>query len=367
MAIDTTPSQVATSALKALPFGNIIGGPLKACIEAQAMAAKTSWNFIQEVGLNTDPVTGEKKTVNVSFQFIKDGRVAQLNVPLLTIVPIPYIAIQTIDIAFKANINASSSSSSVENESTSVDAGAAGHATLNLGLFKLSTDFHANYSSKKDSTATQDSKYSVEYTMDVAVKAGQDSMPAGLAKVLELLGNSLDVCDPSGTLDVNALEFKGKPGEDMMLIATYKNPEGVFEPDKIQIPSLQGTVDGDNKIFHLPVVEDKTTSYTVGISGKDKKVIVKTIDTFSDHKNRELARLAREKDDRDRLDKINKEIETKRAESDKEREAWNKKAWETSAQEVNELDKADEAKKTEDAKKAEEAKKGKKTEDEAKA
>ena len=91
MAIDTTPSQVATSALQALPFGSIIGGPLKAAIEAQAMAAKTSWNFIQEVGLNTDPDTGEKKTINVSFQFVKDGRIAQLNVPLLTIVPIPYI------------------------------------------------------------------------------------------------------------------------------------------------------------------------------------------------------------------------------------------------------------------------------------
>lgn len=87
------------------------------------MAAKTSWNFIQEVGLNTDPKTGEKKTVNVSFRFIKDGRLAQLNVPLLTIVPIPYIAIHTIDIAFKANINASSSSSKVENESTTKEGG----------------------------------------------------------------------------------------------------------------------------------------------------------------------------------------------------------------------------------------------------
>lgn len=29
MAIDTTPSQVATNALQALPFGNIIGGRLK--------------------------------------------------------------------------------------------------------------------------------------------------------------------------------------------------------------------------------------------------------------------------------------------------------------------------------------------------
>ena len=53
MAIDTTPSQVATSALQAIPFGSMIGGPLNACIEAQAMAAQTSWQFIQEVGLNT--------------------------------------------------------------------------------------------------------------------------------------------------------------------------------------------------------------------------------------------------------------------------------------------------------------------------
>lgn len=349
MAIDTTPSQVATNALQALPFGNIIGGPLKACIEAQAMAAKTSWNFIQEVGLNTDPETGEKKTINVSFQFIKDGRMAQLNVPLLTIVPIPYIAIQTIDIAFKANINASSSSTTVENESTSVDAGVAGSTSLNLGLFKVNADFHANYSSKKDSTATQDSKYSVEYTMDVAVKAGQDSMPAGLAKVLEILGNSLDVCDPSGTLDVNALEFKGKPDEEMMLIATYKNPEGIFEPDKIQIPSLQGTVDGDNKIFHLPVIEDKTTSYIVGVSGKNKKVIVKTIDTYTDQKNREMARFEREKQDRDRLDKMNAEIEKKRADSDKERNEWNKKAWKSSRQEIDKMEKDEEAEKAKKA------------------
>lgn len=319
MAIDTTPSQVATNALSALPFGNIIGGPLKACIEAQAMAAKTSWNFIQEVGLNTDPKTGEKKTVNVSFQFIKDGRMAQLNVPLLTIVPIPYIAIQSIDIAFKANINASSSSSTVENESTSVDAGVAGSTSLNLGLFKVNADFHANYSSKKDSTATQDSKYSVEYTMDVAVKAGQDSMPAGLAKVLELLGNSLDVSDPSGTLEVNALEFKGSPSEEFMLIATYKNRDGIFEPGKIQIPGQTGTVDGDNMVFRLPVAEGKTTSYMVGVSGIDKKVIVKTIDTYTDQKNRELARIEREENDQRRMAEMQNAITERRRTIDEQR------------------------------------------------
>ena len=319
MAIDTTPSQVATNALQALPFGNIIGGPLKACIEAQAMAAKTSWNFIQDVGLNTDPETGEKKTVNVSFQFIKDGRLAQLNIPLLTIVPIPYIAIQTIDIAFKANINASSSSSTVENESSSVDAGLAGSTSLNMGIFKINADFHANYSSKKDSTATQDSKYSVEYTMDVAVKAGQDSMPAGLAKVLELLGNSLDVCDPSGTLEVNALEFKGSPSETFMLIATYKNREGLFEPEKIQLPGQTGTVDGNNMLFNLPVVEGKTTSYIVGVSGIDKKVIVKTTDSYTEQRDRELARIEREENDKKSMAALQASLSERRKTLNEER------------------------------------------------
>lgn len=98
MAISNAPSQVATSALQAIPFSSMIGGPLKACIEAQAMAAKTTWDFIQEVGLNQNPETGEKTAVNVAFSFNQNGRMVQLNVPLLTIVPIPYIAIHSIDI-----------------------------------------------------------------------------------------------------------------------------------------------------------------------------------------------------------------------------------------------------------------------------
>lgn len=238
MAIDTTPSQVATNALQAIPFGSIIGGPLKACIEAQAMAAQTSWQFIQEVGLNTDPNTGKKEAVNVSFEFLQNGRMVQLNVPLLTIVPIPYIAIHDIDINFKANISASSSSVSEQSSSSALDVGAEASIGAKWGPFHMDAKMKANYSSKKDSKATQESKYSVEYTMDVAVKAGQDSMPAGLAKVLELLGNTLDVSDPEGTLEVSARKLvlsKDKEGKaiPVSLIATYKNGKGIFESEAI--------------------------------------------------------------------------------------------------------------------------------------
>ncbi len=268
MAVSNAPSQIATSALQAIPFSSMIGGPLKACIEAQAMAAKTSWEFIQQVGLNTDPTTGEKKAVNVSFSFIQNGHEVQLNVPLLTIVPIPYIAIHSVDINFKASISASSSSVNESSSSQAIDAGAEITAGLQAGPFHMDAKLNANYSSKKDSKATEESKYSVEYTMDVAVKAGQDSMPAGLAKVLELLGNTLDVSDPKGTLEVNAQKLKA--GDK--LIVTYKNKEGLYDPKSITCDTLELAEDGDN--VTCAVVAGKHT-----LKAGDRSIVVEVADT----------------------------------------------------------------------------------------
>lgn len=275
MPISNAPSQVATNALQAIPFGSMIGGPLNACIEAQAMAARTTWDFIQEVGLNTNPDTGEKSAVNVSFAFMQGGRMVMLNVPLLTIVPIPYIAIHSIDINFKANISASSSSVSEISENTTMGGDAEVSTGLKFGPFHLDAKLNANYSSKKDSKATEESKYSVEYTMDIAVKAGQDSMPAGLAKVLELLGNSLDVSDPKGTLEVSARELK--VGEKLMI--GYKNKRGLLEPEEIEVKigdesSLAtlsfDAVDGDNKAVIFKTAGD----YVVTAGDQKVKITV---------------------------------------------------------------------------------------------
>ena len=228
--VSQTPANVAINAMQAIPFSSMIGGPLNACIGAQAMAARTSWEFIKEVGLNTDE-KGQKSAVMVAFSFNRGGRMVQLNVPLLTIVPIPYIAINTIDINFKASISASSSTASESSEHTEAGGEVNAKAKLNLGLFSLQANLKANYSSKKDSKATAESKYSVESTIDVAVKAGQESMPAGMAKVLELLGTALDVVDAKGELQVNATILS--VGDN--LVISYKNKEGLFDNSLLKI------------------------------------------------------------------------------------------------------------------------------------
>lgn len=169
--------------LQSMPFGTMIGAPLSACIDAQEKAALTTIKFIQNVGFVKEGNKITDKVVNVTFKYERDGNEVKLSVPLLTIVPIPYIAINEVNINFKASLN-SVSSTDYENTSNS-DSG------WSYAYDGKKVDYNASVSTKKDSKATQNSQYSVEATIDINVIARQDSMPAGLAKVLEMLNQSI--------------------------------------------------------------------------------------------------------------------------------------------------------------------------------
>lgn len=213
MAIDSTPSTVATNALSAIPYAALIGGPLDACIKAQATSAMTTVDFIKKVGFKKGP-TGEDEVVNVVFQYVRDGQRLNLIVPLLAIVPVPYIGIDAITIDFKAKISAESSSVNEDTESTAFAGEASGEASLGVGPFKIKVNFKASYSSKKDSKATQQSKYSVEYTMDIHVAASQADMPAGLAKVLNILESNVNALPAAGSLVAKPVEVKVVAGKE---------------------------------------------------------------------------------------------------------------------------------------------------------
>lgn len=276
--IDTSPSEIATNALQAIPFASIIGGPLNACIDAQKQAALSSVSFINEVGLTEDS-DGNKKAVYVSFEYRKQGRLVTLTIPLLTLVPIPYIGIKDIEIAFKASISASSSTQDTERKSleTGFEIGAEGG--FNIGFAHAKASMKASVSSKKDSSATRDSKYSVEYTMDVSVRAGQEDMPAGTAKILEILNESIDSVDIKGELNVSSNRVVLEDGKSNGVYITYKNAEGLYQPDKIQIQDDEGK---DAKNYTLTDDEigmlcmfSNAGSYTV-VAGEKKIYILVT-------------------------------------------------------------------------------------------
>jgi hypothetical protein len=181
----------ALNELSAIPFGSLIGGPLIAAVEAQAKAAMTTVDFINAVGFEEDD-KGKKKVRNVTFSYLTgpDPEKAQstLEVPLLSIVPIPFLRIENMDIHFKASISQSMETKEAESSTTAGEI----KTSAGGGWLAFKAQMSASVSSKKDSSSTRDSRYSVEYTMDINVHAVQDDIPAGLAKVLNLLNESVD-------------------------------------------------------------------------------------------------------------------------------------------------------------------------------
>jgi len=188
-----------------IPFGAVVGAPLKAAVDAQAAAAVACYDFISSVGFETDTSEeGDKETKtlgkvrDITFRFEREvpGEGSEttkstmaITVPLLTVMPLPFIRIESLTVTYKVHITAE------DTHTDSTTTGTSGSATIggSAGTLLWKANFNATVSSKKDSTATNTSKYSVEQTMDVNVHAVQDDMPAGMAKILSIMTDAITV------------------------------------------------------------------------------------------------------------------------------------------------------------------------------
>ncbi len=193
----------AVQELRQIPFEQLIGGPMKAAIEAQALASQSTIEFIQKVGFKgglerddmmfEDPAqdadAGELRNVKFSYEKRDEADALsafELKVPLLAIVPIPYLRIDEMTIDFSAKLtdiiqrNTSST--------FSLDTTVSGKYSSFFSPVKLSFRVSAAYNRKSATSSTSKR----EYQMDINVRAIQDEMPAGLSKVLEILEDAIE-------------------------------------------------------------------------------------------------------------------------------------------------------------------------------
>lgn len=180
--------------LAALDFANIIGGPLQAVITAQASAAALTTKFIQDTAFEqsssgTSGSTGPQKLKVVEFDF---GQLTQttntgtadgltIKVPLLTMLPIPFMRVDSMTIDFNVNLH-STSSSKLTNE-----ASASTSVSENENLEFESTSFQASVTDKN--TYQNDQAIDDTYSLRVTVHAVQDQMPGGMQNVLNIFTN----------------------------------------------------------------------------------------------------------------------------------------------------------------------------------
>ncbi|WP_046758983.1 DUF2589 domain-containing protein [Kordia jejudonensis] len=173
---------VSPNEIASINFSAMLGKPLTAVIDAQAAAALSTVDFINEVGLNDD---GTVKTVE--FDYLKDvdgtTSLVKLTTPLLTILPIPFLRVADTTIDFNAKI---SSVTKVETVAThKLDLSAELSLRWAFGRF----NFKGSYSYQKKNSYSDEAKRS--YSMNVKIHAVQDEMPAGMSRVLDMLEESI--------------------------------------------------------------------------------------------------------------------------------------------------------------------------------
>lgn len=183
--------------LSNINFESMIGGPLNAVIRAQAQAAQTSVDFIKAVGFEKDgDDVGNGKPSMVTFQYDKPVEVKQadgsikieskafkLTVPLLTMLPIPFIRVEETTIDFNAKIN------SVEETTTSTSKDLSTALQGKAGWGPVSAKLSVAFSYKKSTTSG--SKVERTYTLAVHVRAVQDELPAGTERLLSILERNI--------------------------------------------------------------------------------------------------------------------------------------------------------------------------------
>ena len=145
-----------TNGITQFPFGKLIGNILTACVDAQTKAANVAWEYTQQV------LKRSETPMVFTFQD-SDKQVRRISVPLITIVPLPYMRLDNVDIDFDATVNVTNSSKE-------------------------------QFVVKMNSTESSGSAVQTEEgetNLHININAGTEDMPAGLASLLNFINNGM--------------------------------------------------------------------------------------------------------------------------------------------------------------------------------
>lgn len=200
---------------KGLPFESLIGGPLKAAAEANAVMAMTQTKFMLDTCFqkkeipqpNNQNNPNAAKVYNYTPIMIKMSvtrteanpdagqagapatitRKLEIEVPLMTIIPLNSLAVETVDIDFEMEVKSSFSEETNQTSEKERQASAEFEAKGGWGPLSVSIRGNASYTSKDTSSRSTHYQKSNSARYNVSVHAGQLPLPAGVHELLTAL------------------------------------------------------------------------------------------------------------------------------------------------------------------------------------
>ncbi len=201
--------------ISSIPYDQAFGAPLAAAIDAQTKAAKSSLDFILNVGFTEDK-NGQRVPNYAAFEFEeKNGagvvKTRTLKIPLILLTNIPQLEITEGRISFDLEIS--------QNAETKENIGAGGETEGKVGWGPFSLSFKAKASYSKESTRKTDTR--AKQHVEMLVK--QAEPPEAVSVLMEIMreaalgstaGNAPGVADKSGGGSTPAASPSALPSAD---------------------------------------------------------------------------------------------------------------------------------------------------------
>jgi hypothetical protein len=166
---------------QSLPLEFIISAPLMGVIKSQAIAAQATLEFINTF---KDQTVEFENTIDTTTAGAASQQKVSIKAPLLTMVPIPHIRIDSFTTHFKYEISQAVTEKKSCDMGVSLDAGSTGI----LSKF-VNASIKGNVSSQSSSESTMNRSGVLEITLH----ASEAPIPEGLARILNLLAKTIPV------------------------------------------------------------------------------------------------------------------------------------------------------------------------------
>lgn len=184
---------VPAADFQSLPLGFLMSAPLKAAVEAQAIAAMTTKSFVESC--LTEPKEkgadkGVREAINVTFRATVGepaetdaaAKSVEISAPLLAILPIPYLQVSDVQVNFKYTI---AQTFRDQNETSKGIELKAGTGAL------LSPWVSASLSGYATSKASHESTTNRSGNLEITLRAGQAPIPEGMARIISMLATGI--------------------------------------------------------------------------------------------------------------------------------------------------------------------------------
>lgn len=172
--MDDSVIKSANGALEKMNFGALLGAPLKACVDAQAQAATATSDYIDRVCFKYNPQTNVYETETISFTYTTDEGEKRITVPLISVMPIPYIQIRHVDLKFAADVSVSDGQL----------------------VAKVATENNSD-KAKKEESEEMTTDFKSDLKVDINIKASSADMPMGVARLLQFMQQNINVKEAS--------------------------------------------------------------------------------------------------------------------------------------------------------------------------